>query len=106
MFESRPGARSRTLRGAPRRVGRLRRRRLERSLADIVVVQPDDQTIILCAELRLRCQQSGHALANKLHDGDRWIAITAIRLDMPLVSHDGVFTNTPGLSLQSANGTP
>src|SRR4051794_40072976 len=68
--------------------GELRRRRLEQRIAHIVVVQPDDETITLCAELRIRCQQTGHALGSKLHDGDRWIAATAIRLGLPLVSHD------------------
>lgn len=86
--------------------GDLRRRRLERRIAEIAVVQPDDQMITACAELRLHCQQAGHALGDKLHDGDRWIAATSIRLDMPLVSHDGVFMNAPGLSLQRIDDTP
>lgn len=77
--------------------GELRRRRLERRLAEFAVVQPDDALITTCAELRLRCQQAGHALGDKLHDGDRWIAATAIRLDLPLVSDDGIFTDAPGL---------
>ncbi len=54
--------------------GELRRRRLERRVGQITVVQPDDATISACAELRHRCQQAGHALADKVHDGDRWIA--------------------------------
>ncbi len=62
-------------------------------------MQPDDDIITASAELRIRCQQAGHALGNKLHDGDRWIAATAIRLDMALASHDGVFANTPELRL-------
>jgi predicted nucleic acid-binding protein len=53
--------------------------------------------ITACAELRLRCRQAGHALGDKLHDGDRWIAATAIRLDVTLVTHDGIFTDAPGL---------
>ena len=86
--------------------GELRRRRLERRIAEIAVVQPDDQMITACAELRIRCQQTGHALGNKLHDGDRWIAATTVRLDMALASHDGVFANTPGLRLITAPDTP
>jgi len=66
--------------------GELRRRRLERRVGQLTVVQPDDATISACAELRHRCQQAGHALADKVHDGDRWIAATAIRLGLPLVS--------------------
>jgi tRNA(fMet)-specific endonuclease VapC len=79
--------------------GELRRRRLERGIAELTVVQPDNQMITVCAELRRRCQQAGHALGNKLHDGDRWIAAAAIRLSVPLVSHDGLYLNAPGLEL-------
>lgn len=84
--------------------GELRRRRLERRIADLTVVQPEDRMITVCAELRLRCQLIGHALGGKLHDGDRWIAATAIRLGVPLVSHDGLFKGAPGLELISAVG--
>ena len=83
--------------------GELRRRRLERSIAELTVAQPDDQMITTCAELRAQCQRIGHALANKLHDGDRWIAATALRLRCPLVSHDGLFAHTPALQLISAD---
>ena len=55
--------------------------------------------ITACAQLRTRCQQIGHALGDKVHDGDRWIAATAVRLDCPLVSHDDVFKRVPGLTL-------
>lgn len=83
--------------------GELRRRRLERRIAEIAVVQPDNEMITICAELRLRCQQAGHALGGKLHDGDRWIAATAIRLGVPLASHDRLFNGAPGLRLITAN---
>lgn len=48
----------------------------------------------------------GHALAGKPHDGDRWIAATAIRLGAPLVSHDRVFVGAPGLELLSIMQRP
>ena len=80
----------------------LRRRRLERRIAELTVAQPDDEMITECASLRLRCQQVGHALGDKLHDGDRWIAATAIRLGLPPVSHDGLFSGAPGLQLLTA----
>ena len=83
--------------------GELRRRRLERRIAEIAVVQPDNEMITICAELRMRCQQAGHAIGDKLHDGDRWIAATAIRLDVPIASHDRLFSGTPGLRLITAN---
>jgi len=85
--------------------GQLRRRRLERRIAEIAVVQPDDAMITACAELRMRCQQAAHALGDKLHDGDRWIAATAIRLGVPLASHDRLFNAAPGLQIITAAGT-
>jgi len=79
--------------------GEFRRRRLERDIAELTVVQPDDRMLFQCAQLRLECQRIGHGLADKVHDGDRWIGATAIRLGCPLVSHDGVFKDAPGLTL-------
>ncbi len=35
--------------------GQLRRRRLERRIAELAVVQPDDQMITVCATLRADC---------------------------------------------------
>lgn len=80
--------------------GELRRQRLERRVGRLTVVQPDDATVTACAELRQRCRLTGHALADKLHDGDRWIAATAVRLDLTLVSDDKLFVGTPGLELR------
>jgi len=57
--------------------GELRRRGLERRIAQLSVLQPDDEMISRCAQLRVECQRTGHALADKLHDGDRWIASTS-----------------------------
>lgn len=86
--------------------GELRRRRLERRLAELTIVQPDDELITDCAELRHACQQTGHPLGNKVHDGDRWIAATAVRLALPLVSHDKVFDEVSRLELLTAGPGP
>lgn len=79
--------------------GDLRRHRLERRIAELSVVRPDDEMITVCAELRQRCRKTGHALGSKIHDGDRWIAAAALRLGLPLVSHDAIFKAAPGLEL-------
>lgn len=81
--------------------GELRRRRLERGLRRYVVVQPDERTVGVCAQLRADCRKTGHALAAKDHIGDLWIAATAVRLGVPLVSDDGIFNEVPGLQLLS-----
>jgi len=49
--------------------------------------------------LRFECERLGHALGQKLHEADRWIAATAIAGGLDLVSDDKVFVGTPGLSL-------
>ena len=85
--------------------GELRRRRLERRIAEMAVVQPDDEMITAGAELRMRRQQAGHAVGHKLHDGYRWIAATAIRLGVPLASHDRLFNGAPGLQVITGAGT-
>ena len=54
--------------------GEIRRRGLERVLAQLVVVQPDDDLMLTCAELRATCLAAGQALGQKIHEADRWIA--------------------------------
>jgi predicted nucleic acid-binding protein len=82
--------------------GELRRLRLERSLADFTTARPDDATATVYATVRNHCRRIGHALAEKIHDGDRWIAAAALQLRVPLVSHDALFRDVPGLAVISA----
>jgi tRNA(fMet)-specific endonuclease VapC len=81
--------------------GELRRRGLERDLAQFVIAQPDDQLMRTCAELRVSSERAGHGLGHKIHEADRWIAATAIRLDIDLVSDDSVFRGIPGLPVRT-----
>jgi predicted nucleic acid-binding protein len=80
--------------------GQLRRARLERDLARFVVIRPDDRLMGICAELRHRCAQRGHPLGQKVHEADRWVAATAVALDIELVSDDTVFDDVEGLRLR------
>lgn len=82
--------------GAPRLL------QLQTKIARAQVVHSDDELVATYAELRALCERSGHALGQRQHDADRWIAATAIRLGMPLVSHDGIFRNAPRLVLETA----
>ncbi len=50
---------------------------------------------ILTADLRL----AGHALHQKDHTGDRWIAATALAIGADLLSGDGIYRGVPGLAL-------
>ena len=83
------------------RWGELRRRGLERDLSRFVYVVPDDAPMTTCAELRAHCERSGHPLGQKIHEADRWIAATAIKLGVQLVSDDAVFRGVPELSVIS-----
>lgn len=79
--------------------GGARMRRMEAELNRIEIVHSGPDLIRVYVELRVACQHIGHALSQREHDADRWIAATAIRLGVPLVSNDGVFNNTPGLKV-------
>jgi predicted nucleic acid-binding protein len=41
----------------------------------------------------------GAVLAEKDHEADRWIAATAVRLGVPLVTHDRAFVGIDGLAV-------
>lgn len=86
--------------------GELRQRSLERTLARLVVVQPDDDLMTACADLRARCERRGLALGQKVHEADRWIAATALHLEGGLVSEDAVFQNVNGLTVHSLLAPP
>ncbi|QLQ09893.1 MAG: PIN domain-containing protein [Nocardioidaceae bacterium] len=83
--------------------GEFRTRRLQRALADFEIARPDEATADAYARLRADCRRIGHGLHDKKHDGDRWIAATAVRLGVPLVSHDRIFLNVPGLRIITAH---
>jgi predicted nucleic acid-binding protein len=63
------------------------------------IAMPDNDLVNVCAQLRFECQRSGLGLSDKIHDSDRWIASTAIRHEIPLISDDGIFRYVPGLTL-------
>ena len=81
----------------PARLGRLGER-----IARAEVVWAGPELLRTYVELRVRCERAGHGLAHAIHDSDRWIAATAIRLGVPLVSHDAVFRAAPRLTLETA----
>jgi predicted nucleic acid-binding protein len=78
------------------RWGAPRLARLAALIADAETVWPGPDLARLCANLRAECNALGHALAQKEHNADLWIAATAIHLGLPLVSDDGIFEGVPG----------
>lgn len=59
----------------------------------------DEETIERAAQLRYDCRLIGHALHQRLHNADLWIAAAAVRWSIPLVAHDAVLVRCPGLDL-------
>ncbi len=83
--------------------GAARMVRLETKIHHAEVVHTGPELVLVCARLRADCEAVGHALGQPEHNADRWIAATAIRLDVPLVSNDGIFCGVPGLALESVS---
>lgn len=79
--------------------GESRLRRLENLLSAAVVVWAGESLVDTYANLRRDCVRRGHGLSQKDHEADRWVAATALWLGVPLVAHDGIFRDVPGLEL-------
>lgn len=81
--------------------GPARMLELEQKIAAVEIVHSGPELIAIYAQLRADCERIGHALSQRHHDADRWVAATALRLGIPRVSSDGIFENVPGLTLDS-----
>jgi len=66
-------------------------RKLEAKIAAAQVVHSGEDLVATYAHLRAECVRLGPALGQREHDADRWIAATALRLGIPLVSNDRIF---------------
>ena len=74
---------------------------MDERLRAATIATVDERTAAAYAELKDTAVRAGHGLGQKVHDGDRWIAATAVRYSIPLVSHDGIFKEVSGLDLLS-----
>jgi predicted nucleic acid-binding protein len=79
--------------------GASRLARLETRLAVAEIVWAGNGLVDAYVSLRYECSGTGHPLGQKHHEADRWIAATARWLGVPLVAHDAVFRDTPGVSV-------
>lgn len=59
----------------------------------------DPEVIDAFARLTAECRWRGHALQDKAHTGDRWVAACAIAKVVPLLSFDGIFRGAPAIEL-------
>jgi len=80
-------------------IGRGRAQVALDQLSRTATVPVDDALADTCGRLYAECKRIGHALHAKDHTGDRWVAATAIHLDVPLLAVDGIYRNVPGLRL-------
>lgn len=76
-----------------------RRRRLEQTIGATTVVPVSDTLLTEVAELRHACRLAGHALHDRVHANDLWIAASAIHIMAPLLTADSVFGGVAGLAL-------
>jgi predicted nucleic acid-binding protein len=79
--------------------GPERLQRLAYEIGRTEVVWPGPHLTEVYASLRAWCVRTGHGLGQKHHEADRWIAATALWLQVPLVAHDGIFANVKDLEL-------
>lgn len=82
--------------------GAARRSDLEDRIARAVVSSIDDALVTTYAQLRHTLVKQGHGLGQEVHHGDRWIAATALQYELPLVTHDRIFLDVPGLQVITA----
>lgn len=85
--------------------GEKRIRELEAKIGAAETVHTGPELILTYASLRADCDRIGHALAQHDHDADRWVAATAMRLGIPLVSNDGIFNDVPASYSRSLSGS-
>lgn len=79
--------------------GERRLQRLEARIGVAEIVGSGNGLVGEYVALRYECTLSGHPLGQKHHEADRWVAATARWLDVPLVAHDAIFRETPGLTV-------
>ena len=81
------------------RWGPARLQRLEYELDRADIAWPGSCLTSTYAALRAWCVRSGHGLGQKDHEADRWVAATAMWLDIPLIAHDAIFAHVRGPQL-------
>jgi len=84
---------------AQRPLGQKRAAAITEQLDRTRTVPVTEAVVLAYAELAGACQRAGHALHDRVHCGDRWVAATAIAIGAPLLAGDGIYRNTPRLVL-------
>lgn len=79
---------------APKRLGDLRE-----ILDNTPTIRADDDVVDVYARLTADCRSSGHALGQKEHPGDRWVAACAVAKGVRLLAGDRVYESAPQVPL-------
>ena len=86
--------------------GARRRGMLDRLIARTGVMPPLGHVTDAYVELRSWAVRTGHGLAAKNHEADRWVAAVAIAAQLPLATEDSIFDGVAGLNrADPAQGT-
>jgi predicted nucleic acid-binding protein len=64
-------------------------------------IHSDDEVVSAYAALTAECRRVGHALYDKVHTGDRWIAACVIAKQFDLLAGDAIYQDAPNLALRS-----
>lgn len=64
-------------------------------------IRSDDHVVDAYATLTATCRRVGHALHDKIHTGDRWIAACAIARQFELLAGDRIYRGAPNLVVRS-----
>lgn len=65
----------------------------------IPTIPADSAVIDAYATLTASCRRTGHALHDKIHTADRWVAACAMAKQVPLLSGDRIYAGAPDLAL-------
>lgn len=69
------------------------------TLDETPTIPSDNAVVDAYAELTAACRHAGHALHDRQHTADRWVAACAIASGIPLLSGDAIYRNAPNLIL-------
>lgn len=73
--------------------------RLRDQLDNTPTVPVNELVLEAFVRITVDCRRNGHALGQKEHVADRWVAATATAISRPLLAADGIYLDAPGLKL-------
>ncbi|WP_454859981.1 PIN domain-containing protein [Promicromonospora soli] len=86
--------------------GERRREAIVAQLNATPTVPVTEDVVVAYADLTGDCRRAGHALQQKQHTGDRWVAATAIATGIPLLAGDAIYEGAPGVPIFGADQAP